>query len=114
MGHYTKFFLDGRVESFDGRIYTISLSNGQKAILKYSTVHQSCRFPVSMLSDGHLSEGTIVKLCRIVKDDKVSILPDHRYYYADDSDVSDPDQDLAEIVREVITLLTKALKMIKN
>ena len=113
MGQYTKFFLDGKVESFDGRIYTISLPDGQTVILKHPTVHMSCKFPEEMLSDGHLAEGTTIKLCRIVKDDKVSILPDHRYYYAEGV-VSDSEKELAEIAREVIASFTKLLKTIKQ
>ena len=113
MGKYTKFFLDGKVESFDGRIYTISLPDGQNVILKHPTVHMSCKFPEDMLSDGHLAEGTTIKLCRIVKDDKVSILPDHRHYYAEDV-ISDSEKELIEIVQETITTLTRFLKTIKK
>ena len=113
MGQYKKFFLDGIVESFDGRIYTISLPDGESAILKYSTVHMSCRFPETMLSDGHLIEGSTIKLCRIVKGDKVSILPDHRHYYAEDIQ-SDSDRKLAEMLQEAITSLTKLLQNLKK
>ena len=113
MGQYKKFFLDGKVESFDGRIYTISLPDGQIVILKHHTVHMSCKFPEEMLSDGHLAEGATIKLCRIVKDDKVSILPDHRHYYAEGV-VSDPQKELAGIVQETITSLNRFLKTMKK
>lgn len=112
MGQYKKFFLDGKVESFDGRIYTISLPDGQTAILKYSTVHMSCVFPEDMLSDGHLAEGAAIKLCRIVKDDKVSILPDHRHYYAEE--MSDSEKELAEVIQEAMESMKRLLKTIKK
>lgn len=114
MGKYKKFFLDGKVESFDGRIYTISLPSGETAILKHSTVHMSCSFPETMLSDGHLAEGTEIKLCRIVKDDKISILPDHRYYYAEDHEMSDSEKELAELIQEAAEAIKRLLKIIKN
>lgn len=119
MGQFTKIFLDGVVRSFDGRIYTISLPDGQVAIMKYSTVHNMCRFPESMLSDDHLSEGVTIRLCKIVKDDKVSILPDHRFYYAG-NDNSPPEnqlsenRELAEVVQETIISLTALLRIIKS
>lgn len=82
MGQYTKSFFDGQVQSFDGRTYQMSMPDSQTAILKYSTVHKYCDYPESMMEDGHLKVGTVIRLCKIIKNDKVSILPDHRFYYS--------------------------------
>lgn len=82
MGQFTKQYFIGTVQAFDGRIYHITIPDGQTAILKYTTVHQMCKFPDEMLEDDHLKVGASIKLCRIVKNDKVSILPDHRFYYS--------------------------------
>ena len=110
MGQFIKQYFSGTVQSFDGRIYHISFPDGQTAILKYSTVHQKCKFPQEMLEDDHLKAGTTIKLCRIVKNDKVSILPDHRFYYSgtDNADLSDVGPDDSSSIAEFTSLLVKA------
>ena len=108
MGQYTKSFFEGVVKSYDGRIYIVSLPDGQTAILKYSTVHKMCQFPESMLQDDHLIEGTTIKLCRIVKGDKVSILPDHRFYYSGSKEEPDEKSSVKSSTNEFMSLLVKA------
>lgn len=110
MGQFTKQYFSGTVQSFDGRIYHISIPDGQTAILKYSTVHQKCKFPQEILEDDHLKVGATIKLCRIVKNDKVSILPDHRFYYSwtDNADLSDVGPDDSSSIAEFTSLLAKA------
>ena len=110
MGQFTKQYFIGTVQSFDGRIYSILIPDGQAAILKYSTVHQKCKFPTGMLEDDHLKAGASIKLCRIVKNDKVSILPDHRFYYSgtDNANQSDVGSDDSSSIAEFTSLLVKA------
>lgn len=110
MGQFTKQYFSGTVQSFDGRIYNISIPDGQTAILKYDTVHQKCKFPPEMLENDHLKAGAAIKLCRIVKNDKVSILPDHRFYYSgtDNADLSDLGPDESSSLAEFTSLLVKA------
>ena len=110
MGQFTKQYFIGTVQSFDGRIYSILIPDGQAAILKYSTVHQKCKFPTEMLEDDHLKAGASIKLCRIVKNDKGSILPDHRFYYSgtDNANQSDVGSDDSSSIAEFTSLLVKA------
>ena len=109
MGQFTKQYFSGTVQSFDGRIYHFSIPDGQTAILKYSTVHQKCKFPAEILEDDHLKAGATIKLCRIVKNDKVSILPDHRFYYSGtDADLSQVGPDDSSSIAEFTSLLLKA------
>lgn len=86
------------------------MPDGQIAILKYATVHQKCKFSSEMLEDDHLKTGATIKLCRIAKNDKVSILPDHRFYYSgtDNADLSDVGPDDSSSIAEFTSLLVKA------
>ena len=114
MGQYTKLFLEGVVKSFDGRIYSILLPDGELAVLKHSTVHKICKFPDAIISDDHLMEGKTIKLCKIIKDDCVSILPDHRYYYAANDDATYLVRQFTEVAQEAIFLLNAILKINKK
>lgn len=80
MASYTKEYVHGVVMSFDGRVYNFLLPDGEIAVLKHGTVHERCVFPHHLTNDGHLKIGCTVHLCIINRDDKRSILPDHRYY----------------------------------
>lgn len=82
MAVYTKEYVDGIVLSFDGRVYHFLLPGGDVAVLKYDTVHERCRFPDHLMTEGHLKIGCSVHLCIIDKEDRRSILPDHRHYLA--------------------------------
>ena len=112
MGQYTKLFLEGVVKSFDGRIYSISMPDGELAILKYSTVHKLCKFPDTMVSYDHLIEGTTIKLCKIIKDGSVSILPDHRYYHASNDGIAYLIKQFTEAAQEAITVLNSIFQNI--
>lgn len=114
MGQYTKLFLEGVIRSFDGRIYSILLPDGELAILKHSTVHQLCKFPDTMIRDGHLIEGETIKLCKIIKDGSVSILPDHRYYHSSNDDPVYLFKQFAEVAQDAVILLNAILKNIKK
>lgn len=81
MGGYTKHYIEGTVLSFDGRVYTFSLPKDETAVLKYSTVHDQCDFPPHLIEDEHLKTGATIHMCIIDKDDRHSVLPDHRYYF---------------------------------
>lgn len=100
MEQFTKSFIDGEVQSYDGRIYRILLPDGEIAILRYSTVHKMCTYPESMMEGDHLKSGATIHLCKIIKPDKISILPDHRHYISETKANSDSE--------EFMSLLSKA------
>lgn len=80
MANYTKEYVYGVVLSFDGRVYNFLLSGGEIVVLKHGTVHERCVFPDHLMSDGHLKTGCTIHLCIINREDRRSVLPDHRYY----------------------------------
>lgn len=110
MMQFTKEYFSGTVASFDGRIYQISIPDGRIVILKHATVHQKCQFPADMLEDEHLKIGASIRLCKIVKSDKESFLPDHRYYFSktDFSELSGINSDDPCSIEEFTAVLVKA------
>ena len=106
MGNFTKSFLDGMIKSYDGRIYEILLPNEEIAILKHSTVHKMCTYPATMMEGDHLKVGTSIHLCRIVKPDRISILPDHRHYIASEQTTLQSESS----IKDFLILLSEANK----
>ena len=109
MADYTKEYVDGIVLSFDGRVYSFLLPEEEVAILKYDTVHERCRFPDHLTTEGHLKTGCSVHLCIIDRNDRRSILPDHRYYLT----TTPPSRD-ASAERTVRMLHVDAMRTIVN
>lgn len=106
MGNYTKLFFEGVIKSYDGRIYEICLPNEDTAILKHSTVHKMCSYPETMMEGDHLKVGSTIHLCRIVKPDKISILPDHRHYIAPEKSGAPSESS----IKDFLSLLSEANK----